>query len=123
MVLPLLIVTTTIASFGNGMLRPVLTSEITQQVGRHEQGVAIGISGSLSSLAMTIAPPVGGSLLSLAGSVDHLDAVWLQIWTLVPATAAALGLVAALVRRARKRAAASSAESDAAPTQTPEPTP
>jgi MFS family permease len=123
MVLPLLIVTTTIASFGNGMLRPVLTSEITQQVGRHEQGVAIGISGSLSSLAMTIAPPVGGSLLSLAGSVDHLDAVWLQIWTLVPATAAALGLVAALVRRARKRAAASSAESGAAPTQTPEPTP
>src|SRR6185436_16726362 len=49
-----------ISSFGNGVLRPVITSEITQAVGRHEQGVAIGISGSLNSLAMTVAPPVGG---------------------------------------------------------------
>jgi MFS family permease len=95
------------------MLRPVVTSEITQQVGRHEQGVAIGISGSLSSLAMTIAPAVGGSLLDLAGPVDHLDAGWLQVWTLVPATAAALGLIVALIRRARRRAVAPSSATPA----------
>jgi len=89
--LPLLVVITTISAFGTGVLRPVLTSEITQQVGRHEQGVAIGISGSLSSLTMTIAPPVGGSLL------DHH---WLVAWTLVPAVAAALGLIAGLALRA-----------------------
>ncbi|HEY6173058.1 MAG TPA: MFS transporter [Kofleriaceae bacterium] len=95
MVLPLLIAVTTVSAFGNGVARPVITSEITQQVGRHEQGVAIGISGSLSSLAMTMAPPSGGSLL------DH---DWLVAWTLVPATAAALGLAAALINRARRPA-------------------
>jgi len=97
--LPLLVVVTTISAFGTGVLRPVLTSEITQQVGRHEQGVAIGISGSLSSLTMTIAPPVGGSLL------DHH---WLVAWTLVPAVAAALGLIAGLAMRAGAPATAPS---------------
>src|SRR3569623_3156770 len=54
---------TVITSFGTGVLRPVITSRITQAVGRHEQGVALGISGALSSLAMSLAPPVGGVLL------------------------------------------------------------
>jgi DHA1 family tetracycline resistance protein-like MFS transporter len=85
-----LIVAATISAFGNGVLRPVITSEITQQVGRHEQGIAIGISGSLNSLAMTLAPPVGGVLLN-----RH----WLFAWTLVPAITAALGLIAALTLR------------------------
>jgi MFS family permease len=98
--LPLLIVVTTISAYGNGVLRPALTSEITQQVDRHEQGVALGISGSLSSLAMTIAPPTGGSLL---------DQRWLVAWTLVPATAAALGLAVALLLRSTKPAAAPTA--------------
>jgi MFS family permease len=79
------------------VLRPVITSEITQAVGRHEQGVAIGISGSLNSLAMTVAPPVGGMLIG-RGS--------LWGWTLVPAVAAALGLVAALVTRSKAKASA-----------------
>ena len=109
LVVPLLIVVTTISAFGNGVLRPVLTSAITQLVDRHEQGAAIGISGSLSSLAMTIAPPVGGALLGLAGPLDQLDAKWLMVWTLVPATAAAIGLAAALIRRARRPAAAPAA--------------
>jgi DHA1 family tetracycline resistance protein-like MFS transporter len=103
MVLPLLIVVTTASAFGNGVVRPVVTSEITQQVGRHEQGVAIGISGSLSSLAMTIAPPLGGVLIDHAGTVaGAIDQNWLQAWTLVPTLAAAVGLAAALVTRARK---------------------
>ena len=89
-VLPLLLAVATASAFGNGVLRPVLTSEITQMVSRREQGVAIGISGSLSSLAMTLAPPVGGTML---------DQHWLVAWTLVPATAAAIGLAAALVSR------------------------
>jgi DHA1 family tetracycline resistance protein-like MFS transporter len=100
---PLLVVTG-ISAFGNGVLRPVLTSEITRQVGRHEQGVALGISGSLNSLAMTIAPPIGGSLLGLAGAAEHIDRTWLVVWTFVPATAAAIGLVAALIARARRPA-------------------
>lgn len=98
--IPLLVVTVS-SSFGNGVLRPVITSQITQQVGRHEQGAAIGISGSLSSLAMTIAPPISGGLIGLAGPLDHIEPRWLVVWTLVPATAAAVGLIAALIARAR----------------------
>ena len=75
-------------TFGNGVLRPVLTSRITQAAGRHEQGIAIGISGSLSSFAMMMAPPTGGFL------IDHH---WLVGWGLVPATMTALGLIVALL--------------------------
>jgi multidrug resistance protein len=81
---------TVINSFGQGVLRPVITSRITQAVGRHEQGVALGISGSLSSLAMSMAPPSGGSLLD----GDHLLA-----WACIPATVAFIGLIATLVTR------------------------
>jgi MFS family permease len=89
-----LVVVATINSFGNGVLRPVLTSQISQAVGRHEQGIAIGISGSLSSLAMTMAPPSGGGML---------NARWTVGWTLVPAVVSLAGLIAALaVRSARK---------------------
>jgi MFS family permease len=99
-----LVVVSTISAFGNGVLRPVITSLFTQRVGRHEQGVALGISGSLSSLAMTLAPPTGGSLL------DHH---WLLAWAFVPATAAALGLIVALGSRSSTTGAASASEAPA----------
>ena len=83
----MLVVTATVNGFGNGVLRPVLTSRITQVVGRHEQGVALGISGSLSSLAMTLAPPSGGLMLTNG---------WITQWAMVSAVAALLGLIAAL---------------------------
>jgi DHA1 family tetracycline resistance protein-like MFS transporter len=76
-----------VSSFGQSVVRPVLTSRITQAVGRHEQGVAIGITGSLSSLAMMAAPPTGGSML------DHH---WLLAWALIPAGVSLLALVIAL---------------------------
>jgi MFS family permease len=88
----MLIVAATVNGFGNGVLRPVLTSQITQAVERHEQGIALGISGSLSSLAMAMAPPSGGVLL------DHH---WPHAWTVVPTVVAALGLVLALAARPR----------------------
>jgi len=77
-----------VSSFGSGVLRPVLTSRITKAVGPHEQGTAIGISGSLSSIALIAAPPTGGALLN-----QH----WLLAWTLVPAAVSAIGLLFALV--------------------------
>ncbi len=86
--LAMLVFSAIINSFGNGVLRPVLTSRITQAVGRHEQGVAIGISGSLSSVAMTMAPPAGGLM------IDHK---WLFLWALIPAGTSLLGLVAVLI--------------------------
>jgi MFS family permease len=90
--LSLLVVTTVLHAFGHGVIRPSLTSQITRAAGREEQGVAIGISGSLNSFAMIIAPPTGGTLLDL----HHLVA-----WTLVPATAAILGCIVALISRPR----------------------
>jgi len=77
----------------------VITSRITQAVGRHEQGVALGISGSLSSLAMSMAPPSGGSLL---------DGNHLLAWALIPCSVAALGLIATLVTRPRATPAGTS---------------
>ena len=87
-----LLVVTAVSAFGNGVLRPVITSQLTQRVGRQEQGVAIGISGSLNSLAMTVAPPIGGLLITHG---------WLVAWALVPALAASVGLITALIDRAK----------------------
>jgi MFS family permease len=87
--LPFLLVVATIASFGNGVLRPTITSRITQSVGRHEQGVALGISQSLASIAMILAPPTGGFL------IDHQ---WLTPWAEVCAVVAAIGLMVAAGR-------------------------
>ena len=84
--LPMLLVVATISAFGNGVLRPTITSRITQSVGRHEQGVALGISQSLASIAMVLAPPTGGVL------IDHL---WLTPWAEVCAVVAAIGLLVA----------------------------
>ena len=109
----MLVIAATIAAFGNGVLRPVITSELSQRIPRHEQGVAIGITGSLNSLAMIVAPPIGGAL------IDHH---WLFAWTLVPGAAAVIGLVVLLTTRsqvaAAKRAvtaASASASASAAP--------
>jgi len=81
--IPYLVGVTVIAAFANGVLRPVITARITKAVGRHEQGVALGISGSLSSLAMALAPPTGGAML---------DQRWTLGWALIPTTVATLGL-------------------------------
>ncbi|MEO6774444.1 MAG: MFS transporter [Kofleriaceae bacterium] len=89
----MIVITATINSFGNGVLRPVLTSRITQLVGRHEQGVALGISGSLSSAAMTLAPVSGGVLLNLGSTMG---------WAFVSGAAALLGLIAAIQSGAAK---------------------
>lgn len=90
----------TISTFGHGVLRPVLTSRITQAVGRHEQGVAIGISGSLGSVAMALAPPTGGLML------DDKNVI---AWGLIPAGVSLFGLIITLMAKA--------------PAQPPEPEP
>jgi MFS family permease len=88
--LAMLVVVAVMWSFGSGVTRPSITTRITQVAGRAEQGVAIGISGSLSSFAMMLAPPTGGLLL------DHH---WTLAWALVPATTAMLGCLVALALR------------------------
>ncbi len=82
--LPLLLLVSALTSFGGGVLRPSLTSLITQQTDRSEQGSVLGLTQSLMSLSSIMAPFLAGVL------IDHR---WLLAWTLVPAISNALGLL------------------------------
>ncbi|HEX9297436.1 MAG TPA: MFS transporter [Polyangiaceae bacterium] len=84
--IPWLVVVSTISSFGNGVLRPALTSLVSQCVGRDEQGVALGLNQSLNSVAQILAPILGGTL------IGHQQ---LTMWAWVAAAAALVGLLAA----------------------------
>ncbi len=76
----------TLVAFGQGVLRPTLTSLLSQRVGRDEQGVVLGLGQSLTSLAQVVAPLIGGWLIGHG----HLS-----MWAFVAAAAALLGWLAA----------------------------
>lgn len=90
----MLLAVSTISSFGNGVLRPALTSLITRHAGRHEQGVVLGITQSMTSVASIVAP-IGAGLF-----IEHQH---LMAWALV---AAALAGVGALLARSHDQLAA-----------------
>lgn len=94
-----LIAVTTVASYGNGVLRPALTSLITQNAGRHEQGVVLGLNQSLNSVAQIVAPMLAGLLIG-----RH----WLGPWAWAASLAALVGV--ALARWGSSRARAVHAE-------------
>ena len=100
----LLMLTGTLAAFGNGVIRPALTSLITQQAGRQEQGVVLGITQSLMSMASIVSPIVAGLLIE-----RHL----LKEWAWVAAGLAAIGV--ALSREGLGLYATASADSIGAP--------
>jgi len=75
-----------VSSFGNGVIRPALTSLVSQNAGRHEQGVTLGLNQSLNSIAQIVAPIVGGILIG-----KNL----LTVLAWVAAAAAFVGLVGA----------------------------
>jgi MFS transporter, DHA1 family, tetracycline resistance protein len=81
--IPMLLLAGTISSFGNGVLRPTLTSLITQQVDRSERGVVLGLNQSLLSVSQILGPALAGWLI---------DKGQLSIWALVSAVVAAVGL-------------------------------
>lgn len=66
----LLVVTAFASIFGAG-LRPALTSLITQSAGRREQGVMLGLTQSLMSIAQILAPLISGLLIQ-----NHYLSVW-----------------------------------------------
>jgi MFS family permease len=98
--LPLLLVAGLFSSFGAGVLRPALTSLITQAVSRKEQGVVLGLNTSLQSVAQIIGPAIAGLL------IDH---GLLGAWAFFCAGCAVLGLVV-------QRAAATSGRTEPAST-------
>ena len=81
---PLLVVTT-ISSFGNAVLRPALSSLVSQRAERHEQGAVLGLNQSLNSAAQIVAPALGGVLIGHG---------WLTPWAVVAAAAALAGWLA-----------------------------
>src|SRR5437899_12622789 len=89
-VLPLLLAAS-LASFGTGVLRPALTSLITQQVSRNEQGLVLGLNQSLLSIAQIVGPAVAGALI---------DRGHLTLWAL--SASAILGFALVLNLRARE---------------------
>jgi len=83
----LLLLAASFASLGNGLLRPALTSLITQQVGRSEQGLVLGLNQSLLSVAQIAGPAIAGAMI---------DRGWLTAWAF---WAAAITLCALVLNR------------------------
>ena len=83
------------AALGTGLLRPALTSLITQQADRSEQGVVLGLTQSLMSVSQIVGPALAGALI---------DRQMLTGWALIAAVLM-LGGVASSLRGRRVRAA------------------
>jgi MFS family permease len=117
--LPLLLVAGVFSAFGNGVLRPSLTTLITHAVARNEQGVVLGLNTSLQSVAQIVATAVAGLLLDrqLLASWALFCAGCAVVGLLVQRTAQAPGKTAAARGRVRGAAEASRA-STRAPTLT-----
>lgn len=86
---------TLFSSIGNSLLRPTLTALVTKHAAPHEQGLALGITQSLSAIAAIVAPPFAGFL------IDH---DWGAQWALLAGAVGAIGAVA--MRRAGAATAA-----------------
>jgi MFS transporter, DHA1 family, tetracycline resistance protein len=86
----LLLIVAVVSGFGNGVLRPSLTSLITYQAAQHEQGVVLGITQSLSSIAAIAAPVIAGVLIEhqmltyWAWVSAAMAAGGLYVWTMTP---------------------------------------
>jgi len=81
--IPLLLLVTAVSSSGTGLIRPVATSMITQKTPRSEQGVVLGLTQSLNSVAAIISPAIAGFL------IDH---TLLTSWALVAAAICGVAL-------------------------------
>ena len=79
---PMLLAVAALASAGTGVLRPAITSLITQKASRSEQGVVLGLNQSLNSVCAIVAPFAAGFLI---------DQGWLAAWALMAAIVSLLG--------------------------------
>jgi MFS family permease len=81
---PLLLIAAAVASSGTGIVRPTVTSLITQRAGRSEQGVILGLTQSLNSISAIAAPALGGFL------IDH---ALLSTWAVVAGAVCVIALL------------------------------
>lgn len=85
---PIMIAITGIfSSFGGGVLRPVLVSQITAEVAPHERGKVIGVNQGLQSIAQIIAPIASTTLIS---------GPFIGAWGLLPALMSLVGAMIAM---------------------------
>lgn len=82
--IPALLVSAGLSSFGQGSLRPALTAQITHNSRRDEQGLVLGITQSLTSVAQITAPLATGFLIGHG---------LIEAWAVMAAAAATLGLL------------------------------
>jgi MFS family permease len=80
----------TVNSYGGGVLRPAVTSLITQQAGKREQGVVLGLTQSITSVCQIVAPVIAGSLI---------DRGLLSVWAILLAIVSAFGVLSSLPRK------------------------
>jgi len=71
--IPALLGISAVASYGTGVLRPAVTSLITQKASKQEQGVVLGLTQSLTSIAQIVAPLLSGFLIGRG---------WLAAWAI-----------------------------------------
>jgi len=92
--LPELVVAITLSSFGSSVLRPSMTSLISQAAAPKEQGIVLGIAQSLISISQTLAPIAGGFLIEKG---------YLTGWAIQAGGLALLGLALSLTPESRIR--------------------
>jgi MFS family permease len=85
-----LAVVSVFSSYGSGVLRPAITSLVTQAGGRQEQGTLLGLTQSITSVCQIVAPMVAGILIT------HN---WLTAWAMVIATTTAVGIASSFAER------------------------
>lgn len=81
--LPELLGSATLSAFGQSALRPALTAQITHNSRRDEQGLVLGITQSLTSVAQISAPLLTGVLIGHG---------LISTWALMASVAAMVGL-------------------------------
>jgi MFS family permease len=81
-----LLFASTVNSYG-GVVRPSVTSLISQQAGKREQGVVLGLTSSIVAISQIVAPVIAGSLI---------DRGQLNAWALTTGGVAFLGMLVSL---------------------------
>jgi MFS transporter, DHA1 family, tetracycline resistance protein len=83
----MLLIVSLASSYGTGVLRPAITSLVTQAACRQEQGVVLGLTQSITSVCQIVAPLMAGFLI---------DKGLLTTWAMVTAGTTAAGIVVSL---------------------------
>ncbi len=82
-----MVLATTFSSYGMGVLRPSITALITHKAQRHEQGIVLGLTQSITSVSSILGPAIAGALI---------DRQMLVAWALLTGVFSFIGLALSL---------------------------